>query len=81
MGIAIMFVTYVQDKVLNLNLKFLKWNTNVIHFPFLEPSITFLGISRWIYEVGLPTCADWPGFIMVAKANHFRFQKDKVNNI
>ena len=66
-----------------LNLLYFLYGT--IYLPFLELSIISFREGENL-KVGQPTvyrldrkhgCADWFGSILVAKANHFRFQRDK----
>ena len=68
-----------------LTLNLLYFLNGITHLPFLELSITILGISRLGLEAGQPTvyslvrpnrCTSWPGSIRAAKAYHFWFQQD-----
>ena len=69
----VIVVWKVGSMCLTFNL--LNFFNRIIHIPFLELSIIILRVSRWKLEVGQPRGrAGWPGSILMAKANHFRFQ-------
>ena len=72
-----------KDLIYSLTLNLPSFLNGIIHLPFLALSVIILYIGIWLGQptvkslVRLHGCADLSDSILVANANHFRFQQDK----